>query len=91
MSADSPPNLPAVHAAAGSQPTAPGAALAAAAVDRKALATLQARAALAGWALASFTEPDGRTSYTLSKWGRPMTLPDLSAVALHLRRVGAPE
>jgi hypothetical protein len=57
----------------------------------KALATLQARAALAGWALASFTEPDGRTSYSLSKWGRPLTLPDLAAVALHLRRVGAPE
>lgn len=59
--------------------------------DRKTLATLQARAALAGWTLASFTEPDGGTSYSLSKWGRPLTLPSLAAVALHLRRVGAPE
>ncbi|MES2714203.1 MAG: hypothetical protein V4795_00460 [Pseudomonadota bacterium] len=61
------------------------------AADGKAFATLQARAALAGWALARFTEPDGRTSYSLSKWGRPLTLPDLAALALYLRRVGAPE
>lgn len=57
----------------------------------KLLATLQARAALAGWTLAAFTEPDGSTSYCMSKWGRPLTLPDLAAVAQHLRRVGAPE
>ena len=59
--------------------------------DGKAFATLQARAALAGWALPVFTEPGGCTSYCLSKWGRPQTLPDLAAVALHLQRVGAPE
>lgn len=59
--------------------------------DAKTLATLQARAALAGWSLVKFTEPDGGSSYCLSKWGRPLTLPDLAAVALHLRRVGAPE
>lgn len=72
---------------------APGPAAVAVATDadRKTLATLQARAALAGWALAGFTDDDGRTTYCLSKWGRPLTLPDLAAVALHLRRVGAPE
>lgn len=63
----------------------------AAPAEGKTLATLRARAALARWVLASFTEPDGRTSYTLCKWGRPLTLPDLAAVAQHLRRVGAPE
>lgn len=61
------------------------------ATDAKTLATLQARAALAGWTLASFTEPGGSISYCLSKWGRPLTLPSLAAVAQHLRRVGAPE
>lgn len=59
--------------------------------DAKTLATLQARAALVGWTLAKFTEPDGRSSYCLSKWGRPLTLPDLASVVQHLRRVGAPE
>ena len=55
------------------------------------LATLRARAALAGWTLASFTEPDGQTAYTLCRWGMARTVPDLAAVTLFLRQVGAPE
>lgn len=77
----------------GDRPGAAGPVPAAAAPadEAKTLATLQARAALAGWALAKFTDPDGAASYCLSKWGRPLTLPDLAAVVQHLRRVGAPE
>ena len=57
----------------------------------KTVATPRARAALAGWTLAGFTEPDGQTAYTLCRWGMARTLPDLAAVALFLRQVGAPE
>ena len=56
--------------------------------DRKAFATLQARAALAGWTLASFTEPCG---YSLCRWGMARMLPDLAAVVAFLRQVGVPE
>lgn len=59
--------------------------------EGKAFATLRARAALAGWVLASFTEPAGPTTYTLCKWGLARTLPDLAAVAQFLRQVGVPE
>lgn len=75
-------------------PEAPGAA-AGLVVDPmpagKTVATLRARAALAGWTLASFTDADGQTAYTLCRWGMARTLPDLAAVALFLRQVGAPE
>ena len=57
----------------------------------KTVATLRARAALAGWTLAAFTEPDGQIAYTLCRWGMARTVPDLAAVALFLRQVGAPE
>ena len=62
-----------------------------AAVDCKALATLQARAALASFTLRTMTETDGQCVYLLSRWGMSRTLPDLAAVVAFLRQVGAPE
>lgn len=57
----------------------------------KTLATLQARAALAGYTLGTVTEPDGSLLYLVSRWDLSRTLPDLIAVAKFLGRVGAPE
>ena len=59
--------------------------------DGKALATLRARAALAGFTLGTMTETDGHSFYMLSRWGMSRTLPDLAAVAVFLRQVGAPQ
>jgi hypothetical protein len=58
--------------------------------DPKTLATLRARAALIGYSLCSLTETDGLCFYLLSRWGMSRTLPDLAAVALFLRKLGAP-
>lgn len=57
----------------------------------KAFATLRARAAIIGYSLCTVTETDGLCFYLLGRWGMTRTLPDLAAVAMFLRRVGAPE
>jgi len=57
----------------------------------KRFATLRARAALAGFTLGVMTETDGLCFYLLSRWGMSRTLPDLAAVVVFLRQVGAPE
>ena len=61
------------------------------AVDCKTFATLRARAALACFTLCTMTETDGLCFYLLSRWGMSRTLPDLAAVVVFLRQVGAPE
>lgn len=57
----------------------------------KRFATLRARAALIGYSLCTLTETDGLCFYLVSRWGMSRVLPDLAAVALFLRKVGAPE
>ena len=57
----------------------------------KTFAVLRARAALAGFSLCTMTETDGLCFYLLSRWGMSRTLPDLAAVVVFLRQVGAPE
>lgn len=57
----------------------------------KAFASLRARAALIGYSLCTVTEFDGLGFYLLSRWGMSRTLPDLAAVAVLLRTLGAPE
>ena len=56
----------------------------------KAIATLRARASLAGFTLCMMTETDGQCFYMLSRWGMSCSLADLGAVAVFLRQVGAP-
>lgn len=51
----------------------------------KALATLHARAALAGWALYPITQTTVRTSYVLSGSRASYPLSDLNEVAAFLR------
>lgn len=62
---------------------------AAAAADANTLATLQARAALAGFTLSVMTDTDGLCLYLVSRWGMSRTLPDLAGLVAFLRRVGA--
>lgn len=57
----------------------------------KTFASLRARAALAGFTLCAMTVTDGLCLYLLSRWGLSRTLPDLAAVAVFLRLVGASE
>lgn len=56
------------------------------------LARIRARAAKAGVSLCEVPEPGGGApEYIVSRWGMSRVLPDLAAVALFLRKVGAPE
>lgn len=71
-------------------PALPGAFTDAATTAGKAFATLRARAAVAGFSLGTVTETDGQSFYMLSRWGMSHPLADLAAVALFLRKVGAP-
>lgn len=57
----------------------------------KTFASLRARAALAGFTLCTMTDTGGLCFYLVSRWGMSRTLPDLAAVMLFLRQVGAPE
>ena len=52
----------------------------------KQLATLQARAALAGWELARMPGGD----FVIGRWGMVKALPDAAAVEAFLVQVGAP-
>lgn len=70
---------------------APACTAADATLSSKLLATLRARAALIGYSLCTITETDGLCFYLLGRWGMTRTLPDLAAVAVFLRQVGAPE
>jgi hypothetical protein len=54
--------------------------------DAKRLATLQARAAIAGFELVRMA--DG--SFVVAKWTMTRSLPDMAAVEAFLRMVGAP-
>lgn len=54
--------------------------------DAKAVATLQARAALAGFELVQLAD----STFLVSRWGMAKHLPDGSAVQAFLRQVGAP-
>ena len=57
--------------------------------QRKRVATLRARLALAGWVLT--TTPDNpHGAFTVSRWGRTTDLIELAAVAAFADRVGAP-
>ena len=80
---------PAAIACAGT--SAPGAATDVIADTGKSIATLRARAALAGFTLGTVTETDGQSFYMLCRWGMSRPLSDLAAVALFLRQVAAPE
>lgn len=53
---------------------------------RKRFSTLQARCALAGWALAEIVDA-GRSHYVAVRWGRSRELPNLEAVENFLRQV----
>ena len=53
------------------------------------VATLQARAALAGFTLSVMTDTDGLCLYLVSRWGMSRTLTDLAGLVAFLRRVGA--
>ena len=70
---------------------APAPAAAAAAADATTIATLQARAALAGFTLSVMTDTDGLCLYLVSRWGMSRTLPDLAGLVAFLRQVGAVE
>lgn len=54
--------------------------------DAKAVATLQARAALAGFELVRLAD----LSFIVSRWGMCRHFPDAHAVNAFLRQVGAP-
>lgn len=51
---------------------------------RKAFATLQARAALAGWVLERTTEDDGTEAFVVSRWSRTRTFTALAEVEVLL-------
>ena len=70
---------------AGTVATAPPACTA----DAKTIATLRARAALAGFILSVMTDTDGLCLYLVSRWGMSRTLTDLAGLVAFLRRVGA--
>lgn len=57
--------------------------------DAKTLATLQARAALAGFTLSVMTDTNGLCLYLVSRWGMSRTLADLAGLVAFLRKVGA--
>lgn len=63
----------------------------AAAPDAKTLATLRARAALAGFTLSVTTDTNGLCLYLVSRWGMSRTLADLAGLVAFLRKVGAVE
>lgn len=67
----------------------PGTGVCTAVDDGKTFATLQARAALAGWLLSQDRGADGAVVYLASRWGRAQELASLAAVVELLRRVGA--
>ena len=79
------------NSAAHGQPSAAADAVADRAQAGKTLATLRARAALAGWTLHSFTDAGRPPAYTLCRWGQSRTVASLADVARFLRQVGAPE
>lgn len=79
------------NSAAQGQPSAAADAVADQAQAGKTLATLRARAALAGWTLHSFTDAGCLLAYTLCRWGQSRTVDSLAGVALFLRQVGALE
>ena len=54
------------------------------------IATLKARAALAGFELMIISSADGTSIFTAARWGRTVDLPDVVAVERWLDRVGAP-
>ena len=57
----------------------------------KSIATLRARAALAGFTVSVMTDADGLCLYLVSRWGMSRTLPDLAGLVAFLRKVGAVE
>lgn len=58
--------------------------------SHKTFATLQARLALAGWALTHTDVGDGSATYFASRWNLARDLDSLEAVAQFADRVGAP-
>ena len=56
----------------------------------KLIATVKARAALAGFELHVVAGPAGRAAFVLARWGWSATLPDVSTVEAVLDRAGAP-
>lgn len=59
--------------------------------ERKTFATLQARAALAGWRLDAVALPGGAVEYLASRWGNARALSSLAEVVSFLVTIGAPE
>ena len=59
--------------------------------DAKTLATLRARAALAGFTLSVTNDTNGLCLYLVSRWGMSRTLTDLAGLVAFLRKVGAVE
>ena len=57
--------------------------------DRKRVATLRARLALAGWGLIRTDPGDGAPVYFATRWNMPRELRDLAAVEAFADRVGA--
>ena len=57
----------------------------------KSIATLRARAELAGFTVSAMTDADGLCLYLVSRWGMSRTLPDLAGLVAFLRKVGAVE
>lgn len=59
-------------------------------VDRKRLATAQARCALWGGSLAALEGDDGRPMFVVTRWALSKQWTDLDEVEAFLQRVGAP-
>ena len=59
--------------------------------DAGTVATLRARAALAGFTVSVMTDADGLCLYLVSRWGMSRTLADLAGLVAFLRKVGAIE